>query len=45
MKDREPSGIKAKEIAASPLITIELDASLEKAGEFLAKNNIRRNCP
>jgi len=42
MKDRKASEIKAKEIMSSPLITIAPEASVEKACELLAKNNIRR---
>ena len=39
---RNPSEVKAKEIMSSPLITIELDVSLEKACEFMADRGIRR---
>ena len=42
MKNRRPSGIKAKEIMSSPLITIEPEASIEKACKLLAENGIRR---
>lgn len=39
---RNPDEVKAKEIMSSPLLTIEPDASLEKACELLAENGIRR---
>jgi len=42
MRNRRPSEIKAKEIMSSPLITIEPDASIEKACKFLAENGMRR---
>ncbi len=42
MKDKKASEIKAKEIMSSPLITIKPEASVEKACELLAENNIRR---
>ena len=42
MKDRKASEIHAKEIMSSPLISIAIDAPLEKACEILAANNIRR---
>ena len=37
-----PSEITAKEVMASPLTTIEPDASVEKACELLAEKGIRR---
>ncbi len=40
--NRRPSEIKAKEVMDSPLITIEPDASVEKACELLAEKGIRR---
>jgi CBS domain-containing protein len=39
---RNPDDVTAKEIMSSPLLTIEPDASLEKACELLAENGIRR---
>jgi len=41
-KGKKPSEVKAKEIMSSPLLTIEPEASLEKACEFMADNGIRR---
>jgi len=42
MTDRDASKTRANEIMSSPLITIEPEASVERACEFLAKNDIRR---
>ena len=39
---RNPDDVTAKEIMSSPLLTIDPDASLEKACELLAENGIRR---
>ncbi len=41
-EDRLVREVKAKDIMSSPLITIEADASIEKACEIMAKNRIRR---
>ena len=42
MKDRDPSKLKVKEIMSSPLMTIEADASLRRAGKLLVEKGIRR---
>lgn len=42
MKNRNPSTVKAKEIMSSPLVTIEVDASLMRACKLLTKKGIRR---
>jgi len=42
MKDRNPGEVKAKEIMSSPLMTIESDASLGRAGKVLIEKGIRR---
>lgn len=42
MTDRDASKTGANEIMSSPLITIESEASVERACELLAKNDIRR---
>jgi len=42
MKGRDPGEVKAKEIMSSPLMTIESDASLGRAGKVLIENGIRR---
>jgi CBS domain-containing protein len=42
MKGKSPSGVKAKEIMFSPLMTIESDASLGHACKFLIEKGIRR---
>ncbi|HDS46400.1 MAG TPA: CBS domain-containing protein [Methanomicrobia archaeon] len=39
---RNPAEIRAREIMSSPLITIERDASLERACELLAEKGVRR---
>jgi len=39
---RNPAEVRAREIMSSPLLTIERDASLEQACEFLAKKGVRR---
>ena len=41
-EDKLVREVKAKDIMSSPLITIEADASIEKACEIMAKNRIRR---
>ena len=42
MKGRNPGEVKAKEIMSSPLMTIESDASLGRAGKVLIEKGIRR---
>jgi CBS domain-containing protein len=42
MKDRDISELKVKEIMSSPLMTIEADASLRRAGKLLVEKGIRR---
>ena len=42
MENKRPDEIKAKDIMASPLTTIEPEASVEKACELLAEKGIRR---
>jgi CBS domain-containing protein len=42
MKGRDPGEVKAKEIMSSPLMTIESDASLGRAGKVLIEKGIRR---
>ncbi|MEA2052560.1 MAG: CBS domain-containing protein [Euryarchaeota archaeon] len=42
MKDRDISKLKVKEIMSSPLMTIEADASLRRAGKLLVEKGIRR---
>ena len=39
---KNPDEVMAKEIMSAPLLTIEPDASLEKACELLAESGIRR---
>ncbi len=39
---RNPAEVCAREIMSSPLLTIERDASLERACELLAENGVRR---
>ena len=42
LKDRKASEVKAKEIMASPLVTIESGTSVEEACELIAKKGIKR---
>ena len=42
MKNRNPDTVKAKEIMASPLVTIEVDASIMGACKILIEKGIRR---
>lgn len=42
MKNRNPDTVKAKEIMASPLVTIEVDASIMGACKVLTEKGIRR---
>ena len=42
MKNRNPDTVKAKEIMASPLVTIEVDASIMGACKVLIEKGIRR---
>ena len=42
MKNKNPDTVKAKEIMASPLVTIEVDASLMGACKVLIEKGIRR---
>ncbi|VUT26024.1 MAG: Inosine-5'-monophosphate dehydrogenase [Candidatus Methanolliviera sp. GoM_asphalt] len=42
MKGRNQGEVKAKEILSSPLMTIESDASLGRAGKVLIEKGIRR---
>jgi len=42
MKGRDPGEAKAKEIMSSPLMTIESDASLGRAGKVMIEKGIRR---
>ena len=42
MKNRHPDTVKAKEIMTSPLVTIEVDASLMGACKILTEKGIRR---
>jgi len=41
-KEREPSGVKVSEFMSAPLITIDLNASVEDAVNTMAKHRIRR---
>jgi CBS domain-containing protein len=41
-KEDNPGEVKAKEIMSSPLMTIESDASLGRAGKVLIEKGIRR---
>ena len=42
MKNRNPDTVKAKEIMVSPLVTIEVDASIMGACKVLIEKGIRR---
>jgi len=42
MKNRNPDTVKAKEIMASPLVTIEVDVSIMGACKVLIEKGIRR---
>jgi len=42
MKNRNPDAVKAKDIMSSPLVTIEVDASLMRACKLLTEKGIRR---
>lgn len=42
LKDKKASDMKAKEIMSSPLVTIDPEASVEKACELATKGNIKR---
>jgi len=42
MRDRNPDGVKVKEIMTSPLVTIESDASLMGACKLILEKGIRR---
>jgi len=42
MKNKNPDTVKAKEIMASPLVTIEVDASIMGACKVLTEKGIRR---
>jgi CBS domain-containing protein len=41
-KDKDPSKVKISEIMSAPLITIDLDATVEEAVKTMAKHGIRR---
>ena len=41
-RKRNPAEVRAQEIMSTPLITIERDASLERACELIAEKGVRR---
>ncbi len=42
LKDRRANEVKAKEIMASPIVTIEAEASVDEACKLAAKKRIKR---
>lgn len=41
-KEKDPSTVKVSEVMSSPIITVDLDATVEDAVKTMAKNKIRR---